>query len=273
MPELYEVVGSILRDIAQARCLSDLYSRDVSRYYAEDRVLRYFPVPRTEITEASFTVSFLIREVVVDPNRMNIRNARLSQVFERYASEIVRAALTKARSILDEIGRRPDLTQEQRAALTAFANGFLSEDYRNILRARFVRYFEEHREDFVKDKTFLEQQAARDIAQFVQGLGDDPLMQRALAPFSTEVVQASMKELLEHIDERLKELGNDNAIENAIAWAKDFKIEVDVGPEPVQAAGASACTVSVKTTVRNYVWSKVDEDPQQLQSLRTLQPE
>ena len=139
MPELYEVVGSILRDIAQARCLSDLYSRDVSRYYAEDRVLRYFPVPRTEITEASFTVSFLIREVVVDPTRMNIRNARLSQVFERYASEIVRAALTKARSILDEIGRQPDLTQEQQAALTAFANGFLSEDYRNILRARFVR--------------------------------------------------------------------------------------------------------------------------------------
>ena len=78
MAELYQVVGSILRDITQARCLSDLYSRDISQYYAEDRVLRYFPVPRVDISEASFTVSFVISGVSVDAERYNIRNAQIS---------------------------------------------------------------------------------------------------------------------------------------------------------------------------------------------------
>ena len=183
MPELYEVVGSILRDIAQARCLSDLYSRDISRYYAVDEVLRNFPVPRAEINEASFTLSFVIDGVTVDETRQNIRNARLSQVFERSASEIVRSALATAREVVDKIGSRTDLKPEQRAALDAFASGFLSEEYRIILRARFVRYFEENRAAFIADESLLRTKAVTDIKAFVEGLSADPLMQRALAQF------------------------------------------------------------------------------------------
>ena len=270
MPELYEVVGSILRDIAQARCLSDLYSRDISRYYAEDRVLRYFPVPRAEINEASFTLSFVIDGVTVDETRQNIRNARLSQVFERFASDIVRSALSTASQVVDKIGSRTDLKTEQRAALEAFASSFLSEVYRNILRARFVRYFEENRAAFINDETLLQTKAVTDIKAFIEGLSADPMMQRALAQFP-EDVQPSFDTLLGTIQEKLTVMAKE--FRDANEWAKDFKIDIDVDPARVKDAGQSLCTISVKTTVRNYTWSKVDEDPKDFNSLRTLQPE
>lgn len=270
MPELYEVVGSILRDIAQARCLSDLYSRDISRYYAVDEVLRNFPVPRAEINEASFTLSFVIDGVTVDETRQNIRNARLSQVFERSASDIVRSALTTAREVVDTIGSRKDLKPEQRAALDAFASGFLSEEYRIILRARFVRYFEENRAAFIADESLLRTKAVTDIKAYVEGLSADPLMQRALAQFPGDV-EPSFQALLDTIQGKLNTMADE--FKEANEWAKDFKIDINVDPARVQNAGQALCTIAVKTTVRNYTWSKVDEDPKFGNSLRTLQPE
>jgi hypothetical protein len=271
--ELYEVVGSILRDIAQSRCLSDLYSRDISRYYAEDRVLRSFPVPRVEISEASFSVFFAITGVSEDTSRVNIRNARLSQVFERYATEIVLAAMTKAQAIIEGIRSRADLTAEQRSAIDKFATAFMSEDYRAILRARFIRYFEENREKFVADKTFLTTTTPHDVEDFIKGLGNEPQMRDALAPFTTQEVESSLQAMMKAIQDKIASFGNDTALEDAVKWAKDFKIEVAVDADRVNAVGASVCRIDVKTTIRNYTWSKVDEDPQGFASLRTLQPE
>jgi hypothetical protein len=271
--ELYEVVGSILRDIAQSRCLSDLYSRDISRYYAEDRVLRAFPVPRVEISEASFSVFFAITGVAEDKSRVNIRNARLSQVFERYSSGIVLAAMSKAQDVIENIRSRPDLTAEQRSAIDTFATAFLSEDYRAILRARFIRYFEENREKFVADNTFLTTQTPHDIEDFIKGLGNEPMMKQALAPFTTEEVESSLQAMMDAIKEKIASFGSDTALEDAVKWAKDFKIEVAVDADHVNAVGASVCRIDVKTTIRNYTWSKVDEDPRGFASVRTLQPE
>jgi hypothetical protein len=61
--ELNDVLGAILRDVAQARVISDLYSRNVSLEYRQDEVLSGFPVPRVEVTEASIDLKFAVNKI------------------------------------------------------------------------------------------------------------------------------------------------------------------------------------------------------------------
>ena len=63
MAELNDVLGAILRDVAQARVISDLYSRNVSLEYRQDEVLSGFPVPRVEVTEASIDLKFAVNKI------------------------------------------------------------------------------------------------------------------------------------------------------------------------------------------------------------------
>lgn len=71
MAELNDVLGAILRDVAQARVMSDLFSRNVSVDYQQDDVLGGFPVPRVEVTQASLDLKFAVSAVEhkpVDPD-------------------------------------------------------------------------------------------------------------------------------------------------------------------------------------------------------------
>jgi hypothetical protein len=63
MAELNDVLGAILRDIAQARVTGDLFSRNASLDYRRDELLRGFPVPRVEIKEASVQLRFAVSSV------------------------------------------------------------------------------------------------------------------------------------------------------------------------------------------------------------------
>jgi hypothetical protein len=61
--ELNDVLGAILRDVAQARVISDLFSRNVSVDYQQDDLLSAFPVPRVEIAQASVDLKFAVNKV------------------------------------------------------------------------------------------------------------------------------------------------------------------------------------------------------------------
>jgi hypothetical protein len=63
MAELMEVLGTILRDVARSRVISDTFSRDISREYEQDPILVDFPVPRVEIKEASIQLQFAVNTV------------------------------------------------------------------------------------------------------------------------------------------------------------------------------------------------------------------
>jgi hypothetical protein len=70
LAELNDVLGAILRDVAQARVTSDLFSKNVSVDYQQDEVLSGFPVPRVEVVEASLDLKFAVSNVErkeVDP--------------------------------------------------------------------------------------------------------------------------------------------------------------------------------------------------------------
>ncbi len=67
MAELTQVLGAILRDVAQSRVLSDTFSRDISIDYANDPILVNFPVPRVEIKQASIQLNFAVNSVEHKP--------------------------------------------------------------------------------------------------------------------------------------------------------------------------------------------------------------
>lgn len=70
MAELNDVLGAILRDVAQARVTSDLFSKNVSVDYQQDEILSGFPVPRVEVVQASVDLKFAVSNVErkdVDP--------------------------------------------------------------------------------------------------------------------------------------------------------------------------------------------------------------
>jgi len=67
MATLDEVLGSVLRDVAQARVQADEFTRRACLAYRDDPVMRLLPVPRVEIREATIELAFAIDQVRQDP--------------------------------------------------------------------------------------------------------------------------------------------------------------------------------------------------------------
>ncbi|MCK4783042.1 MAG: hypothetical protein KAV87_04775 [Desulfobacteraceae bacterium] len=114
MAQLHQIIGAILRDIAQARVTSDIYSREVSLYYEQDSLLRTFPIPRSEIREVNIDLRFAISEVTVDLGRTEEREARIARIFERYSERIVEDVFDNLRGSgnIREIKEWQDLVQQ-----------------------------------------------------------------------------------------------------------------------------------------------------------------
>ena len=64
MAELSALLGSVLKELAQARYMADNYSCALSELYENNPALRMFPVPRAEIEEAEFTLRFAVTDLV-----------------------------------------------------------------------------------------------------------------------------------------------------------------------------------------------------------------
>jgi hypothetical protein len=62
MPKLSEIVGGILRDLAQSHAIADAQTRQVLESYRKDPVLSQFPVPRVTIQQATLKLRFAITE-------------------------------------------------------------------------------------------------------------------------------------------------------------------------------------------------------------------
>ena len=61
---LRDALSAILKDVTESRHLSDNHSRDISRIYERDDILKTFPVPRTEISELEIELKFAFDDVV-----------------------------------------------------------------------------------------------------------------------------------------------------------------------------------------------------------------
>lgn len=67
MAKLSDVLGALLRDIAESRVQSDLFSRGAAAEYLKDPILRSFPVPRAEVRSAELDFRFAVAAATADP--------------------------------------------------------------------------------------------------------------------------------------------------------------------------------------------------------------
>lgn len=97
MTELNAILGAILRDIAKARVVADVFSREASLAYREDDVLKSFPVPRMEIGQAQVDLAFAVTGVVnpeVDPK--DLIETLAAPLARGLAQQLVRALVVSS---------------------------------------------------------------------------------------------------------------------------------------------------------------------------------
>jgi hypothetical protein len=273
MAELYQIVGAMLRDITQARVMSDLYSRSISRHYEQDSLLRRFPVPRAEISELEIDLAFALSRVAIDPNRRDALNARISSILEDYSATLIRGIIDRLKDRADRLKGRKDLTTAQTNALNAFDAKFLSTEFRDLLRGRLLRYFEDNQTKLIDASGNLNVDAAVEaIKQFTLQLAQETPEVSQLLTILKEEVQKAWDDILTNVSERLQSMQGE--IHEAFKSTEEFKVEVEVDATTLAGrAPDTVSTVKMKCSVRNYTWAKVDTDPKDLRSIRRLVPE
>jgi len=66
MTKLHQIITAVLQDIVHAGTVSDSYSRDLSRKYSSDPILRQFSVPRAKIKEVTLDLKLALTETQLE---------------------------------------------------------------------------------------------------------------------------------------------------------------------------------------------------------------
>jgi hypothetical protein len=118
---LAHLVGAILKDISQARMGSDAYSRDISRYYEQDPLLRGFSVPRADIESVELDLKFAFKSAKLTDARDMDSADRLRSLIDEYKLRTARRAVDLATVELHNL--QQEVQDEQRAQQQGAAPG------------------------------------------------------------------------------------------------------------------------------------------------------
>jgi hypothetical protein len=261
--ELYQLVGAALRDVAQARFMADLYSRQISFTYERDAMLRRFPVPRVEIDEAELSLFFTVTSVDVDPTRRTSRNAAVGSLFTQFSARIVRQWMDRLRSAL----------RNATGDVAALEKRILTEDNLELWSGRLLQYLNESTDRVLDDRGELN--AARVKADLDSQASDSGLPYAPLPELRAAQPNIAWQTLT--ADAARFRGSQIDALAQAIHGVNDrypdYLVLVDVDPEVVKSAGSLVSSIKIKGSVKNYTWSKVDVDRSDMRNIRTLSRE
>jgi hypothetical protein len=260
MPELHQILGSLFADIAQSVFTSDLYSRDISRYYEQDGLLRHFPVPRTEISELEVNLKFAVSQIELNPTEGIEREANAATIFMDFFYTLSECFYEELHDGL--LGYRTKGRIISSEKLHQAASGVNTIN----LRQKLLRFFQRQYGSLFEDGTFQVKKAREEILVILQEHFDD-LMGEELADKQKELFEQVVKAT--HLDADLK--GLVEPLRYAWERARDFKMGVEVTAEKLgDLESDHLSSVSVRTRVRNYKWMPVEHEGQRWW---TLNPE
>ena len=274
-PELYQVLGAALRDIAQARFTSDVYSRQISFLYEEDPLLRRFPVPRVDVEEVELTLNFAVQEVAVDPTRHTSSNAAVGSLLGQYAVNIAREDLNQSRALLQKVADDTNAKAEDRAAAQGAIKRLFADEVLQNLSGRLLQYFHDTVEDMVIPSGNI------DVDTVISDLEKNKVT--ALAALKPDEA-AELQALWSHLnlpdaprawEARLRKSiqDMDGDIADVRGKCPDYNISVSFDIDTLKSLGGAVSSIRVKAAVKNYMWAKVDVDEDNLRHIRTLTPE
>jgi hypothetical protein len=249
MPELHHILGSLFSDIAQSVFTSDLYSRDISRYYEQDGLLRHFPVPRTEISELQVDLKFAISGIELNPAQSVGREANAATIFIDFSYDLSESFYEELHSILIELKR------QGKSISDAMLEKAASEVNTIYLRQDLVRFFQRNQGNLIEEGTFQVDQARKEL----QAILEDHLNEI----LGNELAKKEMKEVSDRVRKAIKMDAGLNALVEPLrfAWnrAGDFKLDVEITADKLSELDSEQLSsVHVRTRVRNYKWSEVE---------------
>lgn len=296
MAELYQVVGAILRDLSQARVTSDIYSREVSIFYERDSLLRYFPVPRTEISSVEIDLKFAIREVTSKVQRAATADVLLSGIVEKYTELIARSlvsrfigAIEAQRKVAPEHPEWQSFKAQHqgeealRGIQQMLANTLLSnaEKWITYDEASNVVFHANEAQAALRKKLFATDFFRR-LSELMQSLppsGQSSMMDAESLEGELDGrrqwFQSKTREILEsRLLIHLRTMGEQlRAMEDA---REDVQVEVLVTADQLQdVATAAVSSIKLHTVIRNSVWTQMDgaEGDPDRPAVRRLTPE
>lgn len=272
MAQLHDVVGAILRDIAQSRVTSDLYSREVSRYYEEDSLLRLFPIPRTEIREVEIDLTFGISEVRKDNTRAEDKHVYVSRIIQRYSDKLTN-------QVFDGLRGSPDSKIGKESLWQEMVNSIDTIESRSDVKFKIIDFFESNISDLIKEQKIEEQEESTSISlDLKKDKAKEGIMQivehgiLSKEKVNTLIEEKSLRNSLYYwlengLEDRLDAMDKDLNFELE-AYALDVTVSAsDLAEMPE----SSLSKIKITSEVRNYNWSQVEEKDNQV--VRRLIPE
>jgi hypothetical protein len=249
MPELHQILGSLFADIAQSVFTSDLYSRDISRYYEQDGLLRHFPVPRTEISELDLNLKFAISEIELNPVQGIEREANAATIFLDFSYTLSESFYEELHDILVELREQGRIISEE--TLKQAASGVNS----IYMRQDLLRFFQRQHGSLIEEGTFQVDKAREEILEILRK-GINYLVGGELTDDDKKLLLDRVNKAI-HLDSDLKALVEPLRV----AWnrAGDFRMDVEITAEKLgELDSEQLSSVHVRTRVRNYKWSEVE---------------
>lgn len=261
MAELQNILGSLFADIAQSVFTSDLYSRDISRYYEQDALLRHFPVPRTEIAELDLELKFAIGKIELNPTQSVGREANSASVFLDFSYDLSESFYDALHDQLLELKKKDArITPEM-----VYKAGSPEETI--YLRQDLLRYFQRYQGSLIEQGDLQVDKAQAGIREILEKKLYFLLPKDFTKKERTDVYQRIAREL--KLAPGLKRL--EEPLRHAWHQAGDFKLDVEITADHlIELNSEQISSVRVRTRVRNYKWSDVEHEGRQW---RTLNPE
>jgi hypothetical protein len=261
MAELHHIIGAILRDISQARFTSDLYSRNVSRYYEQDPLLRRFPVPRSEIEEVDIDIKFAVLDVSPEQSRTESREASMATIFERasvamaqHFMDAVKEAIRGNTKITDQTKKTVDFKSTRIYVHQDILNYFL------INQGHIIKEGKLDQETTIKD---LKQLLGKSLRNYI--LNDSPELFEGQPPD----IESIQEKVIEKINIEKYVQSMQQATEAAIKEEGDYRVQVDVTLDKLHALPETIISsIKIKTATQNYLWTKVDHEGREWYTLR-----
>jgi hypothetical protein len=261
MAELHHILGSLFSDIAQSVFTSDLYSRDISRYYEQDSLLRHFPVPRTEIAELEVELKFAIAGLELNPAQTVGREANAATIFIDYAYTLSENFHDKLRDALTELSAKKMAIDETIIERTSWPVNIL------YLRQDLLQYLQRNQGVLIKEGEFDVSHARGEIRDVLQ-----VALNRLLGQAAAQLTPKENNALLDRVCKVVKLDSGLKSLEEPLkyAWNRvgDFTLDVEITADKLsELSSEHLSSVHVHTRVRNYKWSEVEHDGRQWWSL------
>lgn len=258
MAGIDDIIGALLRDIANSRVTADMYSRNISRYYEQDPVLRRFPVPRMEVDSLEMDLKFAISNAELDPLRTEGLESRLAVIFERQSDALT---VDFVDSVVEVVRKNQPQETTDMGDWYDLIKQVWSGDYQEAVNSSVMRYLEItqrhlidsssefNKKDIQKEikKIFLRRWKYL-IEEFLASHDDIDL---ATVPSENKLIEAM------NLDKRVEML--EKEVKTAIEERGGYRLDVDVDGKRLEEYDTDTlCSVKVKTKIRNYNWTLVE---------------